>query len=244
MMTEWMAFMDETGDHSLKIIDPSYPFFGLLVLICRRKEYLERICREANLLKHRHFGHEGVILRSYDIRKQQREFRVLAVPGRKQAFLADISVFVQEAPFTLFFIGIDKEKHLAQYGKVAENPYHLAMSMVLERLAYVCDEKGITRLPILAEARGKNEDTALQLEFYRYLAEGTEYKTAEDFKKCGLSLVFATKKKNVIGLQLADLCAHPLGRHIVSGYGGQDYQIVEQKLHRRYGRCYGLKIFP
>jgi hypothetical protein len=56
------------------------------------------------------------------------------------------------------------------------------------------------------------------------------------------------KKHNSTGLQIADLTAHPIGRHVINpGQQNRAFQLIEPKLRRGpNGRRdgYGLKIFP
>ena len=61
-------------------------------------------------------------------------------------------------------------------------------------------------------------------------------------------IVFADKKTNSVGLQLADLTARPIGRHVVNPQQpNRAWDIIRKKLRRspkgRY-QGWGLKIFP
>ena len=38
----------------------------------------------------------------------------------------------------------------------------------------------------------------------------------ERFKRLNCALTFQPKKNNILGVQLADLCAHPCARHILN----------------------------
>jgi hypothetical protein len=63
---------------------------------------------------------------------------------------------------------------------------------------------------VIVECRGKNEDDDLELEFRRIGDEAPFH-----FEKATFDLVFADKKSNSIGLQLADLMARPLGMSVI-----------------------------
>jgi len=56
------------------------------------------------------------------------------------------------------------------------------------------------------------------------------------------------KKRNLSGLQLADLVFHPIGRHLLKPeQKNRAYEVMEKKFHRSTDgklRGYGLKIFP
>jgi hypothetical protein len=64
----------------------------------------------------------------------------------------------------------------------------------------------------------------------------------------GFEIVFAGKKTNSAGLQLADLTARPIGRHVMDpGQPNRAWDIIERKLRRSpAGKVdgWGLKIFP
>jgi hypothetical protein len=48
------------------------------------------------------------------------------------------------------------------------------------------------------------------------MARGTNTVAAEEFKKLDCSLGFQPKTNNIVGVQIADLCAHPCARHILN----------------------------
>jgi hypothetical protein len=74
----------------------------------------------------------------------------------------------------------------------------------MERLKAYLDELGQKEVTLLAEARGKNEDDALRLAFLQLLKSGSYY---HQFKSIDFDLKFVTKRANVLGHQVADLCA-------------------------------------
>ena len=64
----------------------------------------------------------------------------------------------------------------------------------------------------------------------------------------GFEIVFADKKVNSSGLQLADLTARPIGLHVVKpSQSNRTWGVIEPKLdHDEHGKYegWGLKIFP
>lgn len=71
----------------MKNVNPSSPMFCLTLALFDTETYAEEIVPAFTKLKISYFGHEGIILRSYDIRKQaiagkQRSSRTLLLwPG-------------------------------------------------------------------------------------------------------------------------------------------------------------------
>lgn len=96
---------------------------------------------------------------------------------------------------------------------------------------------------VVFEARGKREDDELELEFRR-VCDGENHRN----ESLPFQMVFAAKQINSSGLQLADLTARPVGRHVMNPeQANRAYTIVEKKLDRsEAGKIegYGLTTYP
>lgn len=101
---------------------------------------------------------------------------------------------------------------------------------------------------IRIESRGKVEDEILQKRYNRLLDNGSGHISPERFKKRFQKMEFRKKKENDCGLQIADLCAYPVARHIINPKEPYPpYDIVEKKFRKGNNGSfigYGLKIFP
>src|SRR5690606_9731119 len=142
-----------------------------------------------------------------DIRKERGDFRFSSRP-HKQAFLDELTGIIESSKFILIGCIIDKERLRER----SENPYHLALGFCLETLHELMQEKKQDDLPthVVVECRGKKEDAELELEFRRVCAGENRFGSALPFE-----VVFADKKTNSSGLQLADLVARPIGLSVV-----------------------------
>ncbi|PWC74474.1 DUF3800 domain-containing protein [Azospirillum sp. TSH64] len=253
--SDFIVFVDESGDHNLTSINPEFPLFALAFCILRKTDYATKVAPALDSLKFDTFGHDLTVLHSRDIRKQQGDFAVLRDAGRRTAFLDGLSAVIEEAPFTLCVTAIDKIRHKQKY-KNPYNPYHLSLEYCLERTYPFLIAQGQQgkRTHIIAESRGKAEDRDLELQFRRILDE------YEDWDH-HFELRFASKACNSVGLQLADLAAHPVARHVLApDQFNRAFGIVEKKLmtdgltgmarlNRPTSRVkgyegIGLKIFP
>lgn len=140
---------------------------------------------------------------------------------------------------------IDKRRLKKKYHDPS-NPYHLAMAFGLERLYTYLNGKGCEdgKLHIVFEERGEKEDRNLELEFRRVLDEENN-QVGVQFP---FNIVFSDKQSNAAGLQLADLVARPIGRHILKPkQKNRAYDVIEEKLRRGPDgriRGKGLKVFP
>jgi hypothetical protein len=242
--SEYIAFLDECGDHSLTKIDADFPIFVLLLLLVKRIDYCQIMLPKINSLKLKYWDHEGINLHSHDIRKAMGPFSILQNSNRKKSFIDDISKIMEELPYEIFVVGIDKTKLVEKY-KIADNPYELAFTFIMERLVQCMEHRDLTGLPIIAESRGKNEDNSLKATFLDLVSKGTRYIDSGRFSKRAFVIQFHDKLKNIIGIQMADLCAYPSARHILKPeQNNLAFDIVKPHLFKCEGITYGWKIFP
>ncbi|AWB06382.1 DUF3800 domain-containing protein [Azospirillum humicireducens] len=218
-------FVDESGDHNLTSINPEFPLFALAFCILRKTDYATQVAPALDVLKFNTFGHDLTVLHSRDIRKQQGDFAVLRDAARRNAFLDGMSAIIAESPFTLCVTAIDKVKLKERY-RTPHNPYHLSLEFCLERTyQFLIDRRQQgRRTHIIAESRGKAEDKDLELQFRRILDKKEAWNHHFELR-------FASKACNSVGLQLADLAAHPVARHVLApDQPNRAFDIVEKKL--------------
>lgn len=242
--SDYLVFVDESGDHGLDTIDPGYPMFVLAFCVMRKEDYVGLLTPAVQRFKMKHFGHDDVILHERDIRTDQGAFAFLKTKEKKQAFLDELTTIVAATPFTLICSVIRKDHLRAKYVD-PDNPYHIALGFGLERVFYYLRDKGAVtgKTHVMVEKRGKREDAELELEFRRVCAGGN-YKG----ERLPLEIVFADKKANLPGLQMADLVARPVGMSILRpGQANRAFEVLKGKFYtsasgKRQGR--GLKCFP
>jgi hypothetical protein len=235
--SDFVVYVDESGDHGLETMEATYPIFVLAFCIFRKADYVSSVVPALQGLKFKYFGHDLVVLHEREIRKAKGPFSVLQRPEVRQPFMEDLTKVVNEARFMLIAAVIKKLALKQQYAR-PENPYHLAMEFCLERLYYETNsgpQKG--RIHVIFESRGKAEDAALELEFRRVCSRGYPFEP-----------VFAPKGSNSTGLQLADLVARPIGRKVLApDQSNRAYEALEPKFRRSaVGKIhgFGLKLFP
>jgi len=84
--SDYIIYVDESGDHSLESIDPEYPVFVLSLCIFRKVEYADQVTPAIRHLKFATFGHDMVVLHESDIRRKKGAFSLLSKEPR-EAFL-------------------------------------------------------------------------------------------------------------------------------------------------------------
>ncbi len=242
--SRFIAFFDECGDHSMEKIDRDFPLFVLAAVIVERKAYVEEIVPRLNRFKLSYWDHEGINLHSRDIRKADGPFSILQNSARRERFLTGLTTLMEELPYTLFVVGIHKQRHRERYESHARNPYELALTFAFERIYHFLKQRGEMHFPVIAEARGSNEDRDLEAVFYKLLAEGTSFIGPERFNHLYCPLLFESKKKNICGIQLADLCAYPSARHILKPeQTNHAFKVVGRHIYDG-GSVKGWKVFP
>lgn len=242
--SDYVVYVDESGDHGLKHIDPNYPMFVLAFCIIQKDIYSEEVTTAVSDFKFKHFGHDQVVLHERDIRKTQEPFKFLHDKERREEFYDDLNTLMRRSDFTLVATAIRKRALDKKYEDPA-NPYDLALAYGLERVEWFLRERreGPATTHVVVESRGEKEDDDLELAFRRVCDGANQFN-----EKLPFQIVFADKQSNSAGLQLADLMARPIGRKILKpGQDNRAFDILEEKFRRSdSGRVegYGLKIFP
>jgi Protein of unknown function (DUF3800) len=241
--SDFIVYVDESGDHGLQSIDPQYPVFVLAFCIFHKESYRTVASPLLQELKFRYFGHDMVVLHEHDIRKAKGPFRFLVDAAVRERFLQDLNRLVEAVPLTLVASVIQKERLLKRYAS-PQNPYHTALGFGLERVASFLRAQGQPgqQTHFVFECRGKKEDQELAEEFER-VCQGGNYRG----ERMLFQPTFADKKTNCCGLQLADLFARPIGRKVMNpGQPNRAFEVIEQKLYRQGNRVrgFGLKVFP
>ena len=160
--SDTIVFVDESGDHGLVSIDPTYPVFVLSFCVFEKSSYLETLPLLTKL-KFNFFGHEDVILHAHEIRKRQGPFSILHNPLVLSSFCELLNETIETAKFTIIAAVIHKE-NLKTSSLNPDNPYEIAMRFCLERLyLHLCDSNQQHLLThVLVESRGKREDQDLE----------------------------------------------------------------------------------
>jgi Protein of unknown function (DUF3800) len=242
--SDYIVYADESGDHNLVSINPQNPVFVLVFCIFKKSDYSSQAVPAIQQLKFDYWGHDSIVLHGHDIRKRTGDFNILLNSNRREPFLARISSIVEAMPMTIVAAAIDKSRHVKQYTDPA-NPYAMALTFCMERLQWwLKDQKAIGGTThVVVEKRGKAEDQLLELEFRR-ISDGQNALG----KMPNLDIRFMDKKHNSTGLQIADLVAHPIARHVINPkQSNRGFEIVKSKLRTGNGgkiQGYGLKVFP
>ena len=242
----YYIFIDESGDHGLKNLDPSFPNFGLCGVIMSEDQY-KALKEDFNSIKTHFWEDKKVIFHSRDIRKCNKEFKILLNNEVKAEFYSLLDGAIEKNDFTVISSVIKKEEYIRKYGKLKTDVYEIALSFIVERSVFYLDSLGeeISKLFFIIEQRGKKEDAKLRSHFESLKQVGTYYVSPERLNKYNFDITFRDKSNNVNGLQLADLVAYPIVRYIGDKTRANPaFDIIRPKIYCKGSKLYGLKEFP
>ncbi|WP_105567163.1 DUF3800 domain-containing protein [Microbacterium halophytorum] len=241
--SEYVVYVDESGDHGLAKINPDYPVFVLAFCIFHIPTYVGQIVPDVQRLKFKYFGHDMVVLHETEIRKQAPPFEILRDQNVRGEFMSDMNDLIIRSPFAVTASVILKEEYRLRRGE-STNPYHVALELGLERVFLHLQSLGQRGRPtrVVFEGRGKKEDAELELEFRRIMDRTQMQGMAQT-----LDFLCASKQANSTGLQVADMIARPIGLHVLRPeQENRAWDIILPKMRTSpSGRVdgYGLKVF-
>ena len=244
-MDKYYLFLDECGDQNLTSFDPSFPIFTLCGIIVSQ-EQLDIITEKINALKKEFWGDKKVILHSRDIRKCQNGFEIFFDLDVKRRFYEQINEILQEKMYVIVCCSILKEPYIRQYGRL-NDVYGQSLSYIMERTVFYLDNfaNNSIHLTTIVECRGKKEDKAL-LDYYNKVSDrGTYWVTSARIRKYFKEFEMRRKSDNLIGLQIADLVAYPITRHVLDGDAiNLAFDVIKENIYQKDGKLYGMKVFP
>jgi len=92
--SNYLVFVDESGDHGLEDVSPDYPVFVLLFAIFRKDEYVDRVCRDVQRFKFHFWGHDEAVLHAHEIRKPAGHFQILIRREIREAFHEQLNILM------------------------------------------------------------------------------------------------------------------------------------------------------
>lgn len=241
-------FLDESGDHSLSVIDPQYPVFVLGGCMFEEAYHDNEFSDATAALKVKHFGSSEINLHTLDIVRCRGPFQSLTNAKKRHHFYADLRQYFESTRVHLVACAIRKKLHVARYGMRALDPYHLSLSVLVERFIFaIRHHPNIDQGYIVAESRDEILDQKLQLAWMDLRLTGTNYVQGKEIRDRITNLFIRKKKENIPGLQMADLIVSPVGRYVIGKPPRPDWFTVQGKFRKGPAgqiEGYGLVILP
>ncbi len=236
-------FLDESGDHSLDKIDPQYPLFVLGGALITKKEY-QNAKLQWSQMKKSLFGSEEIIIHTADLTRNRNGFEEMKNGIFRDKVYGVLNATMKSLVYQALGCVIRKDEHLNRYGLAALDPYHLSLNILVERAYFAMGRIG--QLQIIAESRDSTLDRMLEIAFLELKISGTSYLSAAEINKLEMELHIRNKKKDVAGLQMADLLVSPMGRFVLGKKMHSDWEVIKSKLYRYRGKLEGagLVVLP
>jgi hypothetical protein len=246
--SDYIVYVDESGDHSLTKIDTNYPIFVLAFIIFRKSDYVDTVVPAFQRLKFKWFGHDLVILHENDMVRKKPPFGFLQFDSLRERFLGELDGIVASLSCTVIATVIRKDAHRRRYSQPT-NPYHLALLFCMERAAEFLASRGAvgkthivfeSRSPRTKDGQTGREDADVELEFRRIMAGANPLQDrAKIASMAGFDIQIVSKQTNSTGLQVADLFARPIGLHALKpDQPNRAFQTIRGKIWGNF------KIFP
>ena len=110
VFSDYIVYVDESGDHSLTSIDKKFPVFALSFCVVKKDEYIKSVVPALQGFKFKYWGHDSVILHEHEIRKSKGEFAWLQINRiKRNDFYNDLNQIMSDAPITIIASVIKKE---------------------------------------------------------------------------------------------------------------------------------------
>jgi hypothetical protein len=210
----YRLYIDESGDHTYKLLDDlSHRYLALLGVWFRQHDHYTAFADDLERFKREIFGprpDKPVVLHRSDIINRKGPFGLLCQPdvqGRCDAGLLEI---VARAQFKMVCVIINKQDHLTRYASPF-HPYHYCLAAMLDRYSGWLNYKNAVG-DVMAESRGKEENLQLEEAYRRVYESGTLMFNHMHHRRALTSkdIKIQPKVANIAGLQLADVLAHPV----------------------------------
>lgn len=130
---KYYLFVDESGDHGMKNINPQFPVLVLCGILVSEGHY-PIFKNRINQLKQNIFGTTDIVLHSTEIRKKEGPFSVLNNKDLNNTFINDFNKIVTECSFRIISAAIRKESYRDRYQNPFRGIYETAFSFMLERV--------------------------------------------------------------------------------------------------------------
>lgn len=192
-----LIYIDESGDHAEAATNPEYPIFVVVACVFSPENYARRFVPSLLEFKLRHWSHESVVLHEREIRKSIGEFSFLFDRAVREIFLQELSGVIKDSGAELAAVVWDKR---------GSSPVRSYADCLVRLLGVIEARHGNHGEPSVAviESRGNKED------------EGVRIAVVQSGLGPSWRLHFAPKARNIPGLQLADLCARPIGLKVLA----------------------------
>ncbi|RED17130.1 DUF3800 domain-containing protein [Parasphingopyxis lamellibrachiae] len=215
--SRYRLYFDETGNGDLDAAEkhPNERYLSITGVVVKQDTHDGYLTRRMNRLKEDIFGAQEVVLHRRDIMRSEGDFVALRNVERRQEFDWRMSSIIAECLIAAFTISIDKLEHKQRYKVWRYSPYHYLLECLLERFVLWLRRNNFQG-DMLGEARNPRHDKQLRRAFTYFYKHKTGMVDSQmiQARLTSKDLRLLPKEKNIAGLQIADLLAHPCHRSL------------------------------
>jgi hypothetical protein len=207
-------YIDEVGNPDLGASsNPNHRYLSLTGVAIELGYVDSVVAPELEALKRRYFEthvDEPLVFHRKELVNRKFTFHQLRDPNVEARFNTDLIQLLNTLDYTVITVIIDKLEHVQRYNVWKHDPYHYCQQVLLERYILWLRQHNFQG-DVMAESRGKKEDSRLMKSFEHIYDHGTDFIDTAEFKVrlTSRQLKVKPKSNNIAGLQLADLIAHP-----------------------------------
>lgn len=258
----YRLYLDESGDHTYNLLDdPSHRFLALLGVWFRQEDEYKTFSEALESMKRDIFGFrpdKPVVFHRSDIISRKGPYAILKDSSVESNFNRRLLAVVSQSQYRLICVIIDKKTHKTQYTDPF-HPYHYCLANALDRYSGWLNYKNSVG-DVMAESRGREEDIQLKGAYRHVFDNGTLMFDRHHHQRALTSkdIKIQAKSRNIPGLQLADILAHPVKsgcleeKGIVSSsgnsFGRTLWNAVQEKFNKNDFRNavwgYGKVLLP
>lgn len=221
-MPIYRLYIDETGHHNYpKSEGDPERYLGLTGIIVERNVYDDEVRPRIERLRSPFYTDHDLRppLHLTSIMSATKDFAKLKDPRVQATFDAELLSLVNEVDYKIISVVIDKSAHQDKY-VTPEHPYHYCLTCLLERYVKFLKNQN-AKGDVIAEARGKKEDSKLKEVYEKFYTGGTYYASTVDIQAHLSSKDIKLKNKSdfIQGLEFADLIALSSKIDVLHTYG-------------------------
>ena len=224
--------LDESGDHSLRRIDPDYPIFVLAGVIVESGPAEDDMRKGIESLKVEFFGNADFPLHTREMKRHRRAFRWLKYDAAvRDLFETRLNELMDALAYTAIACVIDKRAYLERSPAPTHDLYRLGLGILVEQF---CAEVGQVRAGgrIIAEARRPQLDRRLTDDWHALRIQGTANVRGATIRRRLTTLEIRPKTDLLPALEVADFVASPIGRVAAGLPVDQEWDVVRRKLRK------------
>jgi len=107
--SNYLVFVDESGDNQLNKYPKEFPMFVLAFVIISKDEYCDKLLPKFTRLKRKYFPDVSTIFHEREIRKAEKRFSFLTNADLRQTFQTDLTALMTDIDYKVVAVAINKE---------------------------------------------------------------------------------------------------------------------------------------